>query len=166
MKLNYMDEASKFELQKMITKNTNAKAAFIAWVSTSSVCCIFHHKSRTTDFHLLFSSGNGSFDVFKKVDNVPEKKKINAMSWNATFYFCRAQLSCQKSTRQSILWRQKSNSQKKVAAEKRKSNYANMEPALTKQHLFLKAKQYRSADYVKRENNLSRMCTNSKAWYN
>ena len=172
--LNCMNETCKLELQNILIKNLNANTGFIAWLSTFCASCIFHHKYKTTDFYLMMLTDNGSFDVFEKVNNVPSliqkmmditTKTIqsNELDCYILFLSCLTQLS--KSTRQNILRKHKADAQIRVTAEKRKLNYANMEPTLKKQCLFRKAQQYRPTDPAKREKNLSHLRTNSQAWY-
>ena len=131
-----MNETCNLELQNILMKNINANTGFIAWLSTFCVSCIFHRKYKTTDFYLMVLTDNRSFDVFEKVNNVPSliqkmmditTKTIqsNGLYCYILFLSCSTQLS--KSTRQNILRKHKANAQNRVAAEKRKLNYANME---------------------------------------
>lgn len=52
-KLCCTSEASKLELQKIVSNNTKGNTGFLAWVSTSCICCIFQHKCQATDFYVV-----------------------------------------------------------------------------------------------------------------
>ena len=130
--------SSELKLHEIITNNINGNTGFLAWFTSTCICCIFNHKSRVTEFYFIVLNENEGFDAFEKV-NISclvqkimhiASKNIQSDDQECQIFFLSCSTHISNSVRQSILRKHKSIARKKDITEKRKLDYESMEPAL------------------------------------
>ena len=131
-------------LVSLISQNAPKNTGFLLWFSDCCLACIFQHENSGTTYCLVAYNGLLKKMRFEKcstpkclIDKLYEfsmkQGKCEDVLYNVLFLSCSHKLS--KTERQKIVRKHKCSRHKRTILEKKRTDYANLQPVQKKQHL-------------------------------
>ena len=141
---------------RLILENAAENAGFLLCFSNFYFSCIFQHNTRQTKYFLVacneISQRINLFEQFNDIDSlintfchiVTQRLECDEIKYDILFLSCSCQIT--KSERKKVQRKHKSTTQKRLLDDKRKDEYANLEPVKKKLMLEKAALNYKSMD--------------------